>query len=246
MLKLSLFLSLSFLGTLKAQASNQAYVDYPQSCLSEKKYPCTLKTAGTALQMEISGSRYLVDQESSIQFHAAGLVQLLKGKAFFHFPERAEIRLNPHLLVGAVGEVFIEKASDGSMKLKNLNAQIDFKSAYVFASEALPTGFENWYGPLAGNGQILRGVIKPIDKESFMTAWMPMSSLSVAEMRKKMKEYLDLWSGAVEQSAQFYQDVAQRRLASQQAKLDQAAQKLRKKDEEKDQLRRLYREKNGL
>ena len=246
MRKFSLILMCFLLPGLQAQSNSAAYVDFPEACFAQKKYPCTMKTISVPLQMEISENQYLLGQDSSLQFQSQDVVQLLKGKVYLNFQKNSELRLNPNISVKFSGEVFLEKTSDAMMKMKNLNAQIEFESRHVFASEALPTGFENWYGPLAENGQILRGVMRPIDKESFISAWMPMVSLPVTETRRKMKQYLDLWSGAVEQSAQLYQEVAQRRLASDKEKIDREEQKQRKKDEEKDQLRRLYREKNGL
>lgn len=248
MMTLMMALLLSFSGEASEKAINQHvyFVDYPDSCVKDRKFPCTIKSAKYPLQFESGKFKLFLDKETAVQMISAEKMQLMQGKLWVEASELSQMQVSANLKLNFQGELFCERRKDQVLQVLNLNAQISFDSKHVFQEEALPVGFENWYGALAVNGEILRGVIKPIEREVFLKAWTPLTGRPLAELRKKVKEYLDLWSGNVEASAAMYQEVVERSLASVREKQNAQARAAQKKADEQAELRRLYREKNGL
>ena len=239
------FLFLILLSPFGLAAS--VFVDFPEACVSQKKFPCTVKSLKIPLQFNAEAVQYNLAPETSLKLESGTRFQILQGQAWVQSEAPVEIKINANLNMGFQGEIFCHKGKDMNTHIRNLNAsEIRFDSAHIFKQEALPTGFENWYGALATDGQILRGIIRPISKESFLADWMPLAGSNAAELRKKAKQYLDLWSEAVNESANLYQEIAERRLASVREKQNAQAQKAQKRNEQELELRRHYREKNGL
>lgn len=230
----------------RAETANKSFVDFPAGCIKDKRYPCTIKSAKMPLEFEIGRGQYSLGEQSALRLESASKSQLLQGSAWVRAGENQEFKINANVMIEFSGDIFAEKSKDMLMHVKNLNAEINFHSKHVFKEESLPVGFQNWYGSLAVDGQVLRGIIRPIEKEVFLKSWMPLAGGSAAELRKLAKSYLDLWVDTISASGDLYQQVAERRLASVKEKEKQATDRAQKKRHEEADLRRLYREKNGL
>lgn len=242
----SLVLILMFSLSLEASQFEKAFVDSPAGCFSAKKYPCSLKATGAYLNFEREAQKYHLADKSALIFWSESQVQLMQGKLWIVDSKELSLKVSPALHLKFSGEFFIEKQPDATMLVRNLNGIVFFESKYVFANEALPVGFQNWFGPMDSSGQISRGVIRPIVLADFLKAWMPISGLPVSIAKKNMLSYRELWKEGVEQSAQLYQQIIERRLASHEEKARKLNARKQALQNEQKLFKKMFREKNGL
>ncbi len=241
--------SLLFFFTLILAFSAEAqpqFVDAPAGCFRKKAYPCKVRVSSGFLAFEKASNQFHLGESSSLLFLGESEVQLLQGQLWVPASKHLVVRSTSALKVAVSGEWFFQRQENAQFLLRNLDGEIRFLSRFVFASETLPVGFENWYGTLDSSGQISRGVIRPIDMKEFLTAWMPLAGSSVAEMRKATLEYKQKWGEAVSKSASLYQEVVERRMASHEDKARRQAERKRSEEAERERIRQMFREKNGL
>lgn len=230
---------------LSAQAASPAFVDSPAHCFAKKSYPCSVRVMGSYLAFEREAQMYHLADRSAVLFLGPSEIQLMQGSLWVKDSKGLTVKVSPVFSFQVAGEIFLEKKGL-DLFVRNLRSEIAFDSKLVFASEALPVGFENWYGPLDVSGQVSRGMIRPIAMNEFLKAWIPVSGASIAEIKKQTLHYKNDWKGALELSSQIYQQVVERRIASQEEKALRAAQKRRSQLDEQARLRQMFRQKNGL
>lgn len=221
------------------------FADSPAGCFSKNIYPCSLRVTGSFLSFEREFQKYHLGDGSAVLFLSADEIQLLQGVLWIRESKDLTVKVSPPLRMRISGEhIFQKKGLD--LHVFNVDGLVQFKSAFVFQSEALPKGFQNWYGQVDSSGQVSRGMIRPISMGDFLRAWMPVSGASLAEAKKMILHCKENWKDAVEISAGIYQEVAERRIASDQAKIRLSQEAKRRKLTEQAQLRQMYRSKNGL
>lgn len=220
--------------------------DHPAQCFGKKIYPCSLRSLSGGLRFERAGMSYVLGSKSSIKFLMEDQIQILEGSLWVENSKDLQIFAHPHFGFGVSGEVFLQKNTDGTLLVRNLGGEVQFKSPYLFKQEALPVGFQNWYGRLNSQKQIDRGVFRAIEVAAFLKAWIPMSNLSVAEAKGRVLVWKESWSRAVEMSAQFYQEVVERRVASLEELDQQRARRQKAARDEQNKIRQLYRQKTGF
>ena len=226
--------------------ANPEVVDSPSRCFSQRVYPCSLRVTGGLLSFEKDSQKYQLADQSSLEILSVSKIKILQGSLWVKEARELQVQVSPVLTLKINGEVFMQKTSDTVLSVRNLSGQVGFESPHVFSNEFLPIGFENWYGPLDSQGQVSRGVIKPISMTDFLKVWIPVSGLSFAEMKRATKEYKELWREALDQSTSFYKEIVERRIASQEEK-EREAQRMREaQQKEQAKLRKMFREKNGL
>lgn len=221
-------------------------VDSPMGCFSKKAYPCSLRVTEAYLAFERGENQFHLAENSALLFWSPSQVQLLQGKVWIRDSKELAVKISSSLQIHVTGEWFFEKQPDATMLARNLSGGARFESRFVFQSEALPVGFQNWFGQIDSSGQISRGVIRPIAQAPFLKSWLPVSGLPIALAKKRAANYKALWSEAVEQSASLYQQVIERRLASHEEKARRLAAQKASREAERAQLKKMYREKNGL
>jgi hypothetical protein len=228
------------------QAEENSFVDSPEGCFAAKRYPCSLRAVGPFLSFERDSQKFHLAPQSALLFFSPASVQLMKGKLWIQNSQDLSVKASPNLQMQFTGEFFIEKQSDATLLVRNLSGHVAFQSRSVFKNESLPIGFQNWYGPLDASGAVSRGIIRPIVITEFLRSWIPISGLSVAAGKKALLDYREQWKEGVEQSAQLYKEVIERRLASHEAKERKQRAREQALKKEQDQFRQMYREKNGL
>jgi hypothetical protein len=238
-----LFLTMGFNS---AFAADLTFVDLPQGCFSKSHFPCQIRASVGFLSFEKGGNLYHLGEKSSLLLNSASEVQLMQGQLWVQDSHDLTFKSSSALKMIISGDWFFEKVPDSNLLVRNLNGDMKFDSKFVFANEALPIGFQNWFAGLDSHGQISRGVIRPIAEVDFLRSWIPLSGYSMAELRKKFYSYREMWAGALSKSADLYQEVVERRLASQDEKLKRAADRLKAQKSEQENLREMYRRKNGL
>ncbi len=247
----SVFIFLSFFPIFSlAAVSSDGFVDSPAGCFLKEKYPCKLRVASGSFAGHLTISRerqsFNLSPDTSVLFTSATQIEVMEGSLWIKDSQQLTLILSPRLKVELNGQFFMERKKDHSAVLQNLNGEIKFHSPAVDPSEALPLGFENWYGGLTTSGKIQRGIIRPIQTSQFLKNWIPICGLASAEMKKQLKSYRQSWIDTTEIASEMYQAVVERQLASQAEKQQRSSQRrqLVKKDEQN--FRRLYREKNNL
>lgn len=240
-----LFLSGLFLS-LSLQAKSLSSIDLPKNCITKKIFPCALRAVKGMLKFEQGSESYQLGEFGSIRFTGPGQFQLLSGSLWIEKSQNLRLVVNPALTMNINGEFFLEKQKNSILLVRNLNGSVSFTSAFLFKSESLPIGFENWYGTLTTQKEIHRGVLRPIEVLSFLKAWSPVAGLSAAETQKRVQFFKESWSENVESAANFYQEVVERRLASQEEQDQRIARRRQAELEEKKRLRQLYRQKAGF
>lgn len=238
--------ALLLLVSLKAEASGGGFVDLPHQCFQKKSYPCQIRVSGNFLSFERSGNRFHLAEKSSLRFRSESEIQLLEGHVWVKDSKNLKVYSSPVLSFQVHGEWFFSKKDREDLAASNLNGEIEFLSKYVFSSESLPVGFQNWYAGLDSTGQVSRGVIRPIEMKEFLKNWIPVSGTSFAGMKKAAHEYKQRWSEALAKSSDLYQEIVERRLASHEEKKRREIERQRQAEREKSQMRRMFREKNGM
>lgn len=236
-----------FLIFLQSAWAGTEFVDSPSQCFFKKSYPCRIHVTGGFLSFERSSQKFHLGDQSSLLFLSEGKIQLLQGELWVRDSRGLSIQVSPVFSMTSSGEIFLEKRSDDQpLLVRNLQGEVKFDSPFVFANEALPRGFQNWYGALDANKQVSRGVIRPIALTDFLKVWAPLSGFSIAEIRKTTRVYQQAWGDTLAVSADFYQDIVERRIASQEAKESRLENRHRQSLKERERLRQMFRQKNGF
>lgn len=242
----SIFVALSVANAASKSTVQTSVVDNPVNCFAEKKYPCSLRSQTEGLKFERGSVVYVLGDKSSLKWISEDRIQLLQGRVWLQNAKDIAVMGHPQFEFSFSGEIFLQKQSDGNLLVRNLGANVQFHSPGVFKEESLPVGFQNWYGRLNFQKQVDRGILRAIDVTAFIKTWIPMSNLSIAEAKGRVHEWKESWNSAVEASAQFYQEIVERRLASQ-IELDQRrADRQKAALDERSRIRQLYRQKTGF
>jgi hypothetical protein len=232
--------------TVAVQIARAQLVDLPRGCFTQKKFPCQVRVTSSFLAFDLGLQKFHLGAKSSLLFISAEQIQLLQGDLWIQQSDSLGLKFSPALKMVVSGEWLIRKAPQAQTHVFNLAGQSKFDSQFVFPSESVPVGFQNWYGLIDSNGEISRGVIRPIQIKEFLKTWIPLSGLSMAEIRKSTLSYREAWGDSLERSAKLYQEIVERRLASHEDKALRLQDKRRQAEIERAQLRRMFRERNGL
>ncbi len=230
----------------QAQAEAMGYVDLPKGCFGKQAYPCQVRVSGGLLNMDRGEQQFTLADGGSVSFMSSNEVQILSGGVWVRKSKDLLVRMSSLLKMQIGGEWFFEKQKDGLQLVRNLNGEVEFQSKQIFASEALPAGFQNWYGGLDSYGQVSRGVIRPIEMSAFLKQWLPVSGLSVAEMKKQIQVYREWWKDGLEISSQFYSQVANRRIAAVEERERKRQEAKVRAQNERLKIREMYRARQGL
>ncbi len=243
---LLIFLSMSF--QVRAQSSSYAssYVDFPTGCASSGSYPCLLRAIDRNMAFNQGEQKFILSKKSSVKLIGPAEFEILDGQLWVAQSQALNFFLSPGLSLILNGDFFLQRENDHSVRVRNLAGKTQFVSKAVLPSESLPTGFENWYGGLGTDGQIQRGVIRPIEISGFLKSWLPVCEYSSAEIKKALLIYRDLWSETTEISASLYKEIIERRLASSEEKLSLAKTKAHHSKQEQNRYRQMFRERNNL
>jgi len=230
------------------KAIQPSYVDLPSGCFVREKFPCSLRTYADGLIVEKKDYRIVLKPSTVISWKSGRHLRFVSGDVWLESRQSLMLDMNSRLSVEFIGQVTLSSVYEpGQLRLQNMSAsEIHFKSEDLLVSESVPVGFENWYSILASGGELQRGVMKPIDKIGFFKNWMSVAVLSPAELKKNFKYFSSLWRGNVEQAAEYYQKIIERRIATyQEIQENKKQEKIHKKNQQ-EKIRKLYREKNFL
>ncbi len=235
-----------FVSLALANGEALQFVDLPKDCFAKKQYPCSVRAAEQVLRFDRGAGSFQLGKGASVKFFEQDQVALLRGVVWIQNAQKLEFVVHPQMKLSLIGEVLIEKHADQNLLVRNINADIKFQSESVFKSEALPVGYQNWYGGLDTRKQIQRGIISPIQAGPFLKSWIPLAGLSAAETKRKIAEFKESWVGNVESSTLFYKEIVERRIASQLELDQQRVNKKKAAELETLKIKKLYRQKAGF
>jgi len=244
-MKIWQFLLISILFSQLAQAELR-FVDSPKGCYARKSYPCQVRVSGGSLVIERGNQILHLADQGALSFLAENEIQFLSGGAWIEGAEGLKVKISSVLGLQIKGEWFFHREKDATMLIRNLNGEAQFLSSRVFPSEAIPIGFQNWYGLIDSTGQVSRGIIRPIELKPFLKDWLAISGLSIAEMKNRVSIYRELWKDGLEMSVALYGQVVSRRIASVEERERKRAAQIEAVQRERAKLKSMYRDRNGF
>lgn len=229
----------------QAHAEGFVYVDEPAGCFSKESYPCAVR-ALEALKLERGGDVYQFAADTSVVWIHADELRVLEGRFWIEKSTQLSLHLMGTDTVVVNGEFLVIREKDQNLVMMNLHGDVKFPAKGFLKSEALPVGFQNWYGRRMTEGNVERGVVRPIDVPTFMAAWARSGVAAKSARLEKVKEYKELWKDNVDQSSELYKNIVDRRIASQEDSAEAERRRQKKAEEERAKLRQMFREKNNL
>lgn len=218
-------------------------VDEPKGCWKAQRFPCALKTATHAERINWNDSQVVIGVQSMAVIHPKE-IRILKGAAWVN-SEQDVLFVTSYLSVRFRGEIWISHGDDQT-QVKNLNGEVLSLTGRNGVSDVLPTGFENWYSALNSKGDWARGVIRPIILTQFLPMWVAQMNIHSKEAAAQVAKWKTAWNSNIETSAEAYQYAVRRDLAHIENEKRQAAQRRQQLEQERQDLLRLFRSKNGL
>jgi hypothetical protein len=221
-------------------------IDEPKGCLVKEQFPCSLTSLGGPMSIRTKELYLNIGAETVFRFESPSRIRLLSGFIYVDSDRSMDVIFGPSISVKASGIFLVGFEKVDQVRIFNIDSKLEFPEKGFFVHESLPIGFSNWYSNLSTKGQVSRGIIAPIEGVRFREVWKRVSSHSLVENKKLLSKWEQLWQPAVEQAAQFYQEVIERRVASEQEVLHREQLIQEKKAKEQQFFRRMYRQKLGL
>jgi len=237
---------LSFLWVLLllTQVSQAAFasnlIDEPKSCLKNLKFPCAVRAIEDGQSLSLNGFEINFSSGTNLLLASQQKLQLLDGKIWLRGGNEIEVTTGSvHFIVN--GDIWIEELKGERVFVRNMDGRLKVSSALTEIEQQIPVGFENWYALLNTKGALQQGVLKTIEPRRFLTDWSKISHLSKSQVIESVQAYKEKWKGNVEASAQLYQEVVNRQLASVQELELEKARRAREKEAQQAKLREMYR-----
>lgn len=245
--QISLLLLFSLGLTVKAETKAEplVFVDEPAQCFVKEGYPCAVRSL-EPLRLQRGDDVYQFAAETSVVWLSVDDLRVLEGRIWIEKSAKLSLHMLGSDAITIDGEFLVTREKDQNLAIMNLNGSVKFPEKGFLKSEALPVGFQNWYGRRDTNGVVQRGVLRPIEVPSFVATWAKTGSATRVARGEKLKQYRELWKGNVEQSAELYKNIVERRIASQEDSRAALRRRQQKADEERARLRQMFREKNNL
>jgi|GEM_PF-3504170 len=242
-ISLLFILSLGLNGSAKAESL--MYVDEPAQCFAKEGYPCAVRSL-EPLRLQRGDDVYQFAAETSVVWLTADDLRVLEGRIWIEKATQLSLHLLGTEAITLNGEFLVTREKNQNFVVMNLNGAVQFPEKGFLKSEALPVGFQNWFGRRTTEGVVERGVLRPIEIPTFIATWAKTGSVARTARGEKLKQYRELWKGNVEQSAELYKNIVERRIASQDDTAATQRRRQMKAEEERAKLRKMFREKNNL
>jgi hypothetical protein len=237
-------LSFILLVSSLSAAEPLAFVDEPDGCLQKAQYPCAVRILQAAYRInsEIatiwgsSGVAFILGKNKNLRL-VDGEILLTTKKTLTLDEGLIQLQGSGDLWISKKGQRILARNLLGQLKVSDQNGKF---------FDDIPAGFQKWYDGLNHLGKIEQGTLAAIDAETFIPQWTKMNDLPREQALEKLEAFKKNWQGVVEEIAQFYQQIAERRIAT----IEEADQRRQQKQllemKEREKLRRLFRNKQYL
>lgn len=226
----------------------RALVDLPEACYLKSSLPCSFRASSDgdviswhyetySLELTASKGAAWTLSANGLQL-LEGMLWLRKVKNLTLFRNQMPLHLN--------GDFFISQyLQDGEnrLEIKNLSGTVTGQIGQQ--QLVIPVGFENWIGEMGSEKVPRLGILRPIVTAKFIPLWIKKMRVNSAASRSYVSEWKLQWAGSADESSALYADIVQRNIATTEARQKSQQEKSKRAQQERLQLRNLFRQKNS-
>ena len=218
-------------------------VDEPTGCLSSNKNPCWFKTQSQPADVRLPGQVIHMAPQSIVE-RRPDFMKLLEGRVWIEAQSSSKWVTN-FTEIEALGD-FAMKHSEKKTSVQNLSGDSRVFLKISRQELQLPVGFENWVSGLDRTKAQAVGTLRPLDLKDFLVSFSRSFRITHSVVQDHLIPWQKGWSGNVERSSQIYSDSVHRQMASLQEQENLKKQRQKREIQQNDNLRKMFREKNGL
>jgi hypothetical protein len=225
-------------------ADPMIYVDEPEGCLQGAKYPCAVR---------ILKNNYKLSSELATMWGSDGVsfvlgqgkeLRVLDGELLL--TTKVPVEIDQGLIrINGNGDLWLSKKG-ARIFVRNLLGDLNVRGTTGGFTDEISPGFEKWYEGINDQGKIEQGTLAAINASSFLPHWARMTALEKDQSREKIEAFKKSWKGSVVELSKFYQQVVERRLASQEETERQKEHRQMLEMQERQRLLQMFRKKQYL
>ncbi|MCE3010169.1 MAG: hypothetical protein LW875_06120 [Proteobacteria bacterium] len=219
--------------------ASASLVDEPKNCWNENVKGCAVKVLHQKVTISRKGWEVTASPNATFQWDRRGVLKFLSGDFL--------IKAQDHVVIDLLGTdvelrgaFLVSRVSVEKLILRNISGQVEFPNQSFLKSEALPIGFQNWYGRSSGKS-LNRGVVAPWDIESALPIWINLMGGSRASKEAQIRDFQKVWKEAVIKAGEFYQEVSVRKIAAEEAQKEALLHRHQQRVKEQEKILQLYR-----
>jgi hypothetical protein len=218
------FLALLFLKegfAVADSALHPGFVDEPIGCLSHiqqnSKNPCAVRSIKKGSLLKWETTQVTAGQGTSFIIYDRSNIRLLTGSLWILSQEN--LIVDSGLVRASIqGDGWVEKETTERTLIRNLGGTVAIIGPAPLPAQTIAIGFENWFAGINTLGQAEQGLVRPIEIRHFIPQWAKFSHLPKNEALKRIADYKTAWAPATAESAELYQKIVLRQIASMDAK----------------------------
>ncbi len=235
-----MILLLLFIYAPASQAKSEL-IDEPRGCFATLRFPCAVRASFSPQKLDVKGVQASLNQGTSVILYSEKKWRLLEGQMWLR--SSSDFQLSTGFVQFSLnGDSWIDFISDEKVFVQNLIGSFKVSSPLIKLNQAIPVGFGNWYSLIDSDGNLSQGILKVIEPRKFVPEWAEVARLPKKQAIVVIDSYRKSWKGNVEASAQLYQEVVNRRLASIERRQIIKARRAKAEFDERARLRRMFRE----
>jgi hypothetical protein len=218
------------------------FVDQPKACFEKEALPCAIQIMSQPAHLKWGEIKINALAKSSFILEKNQQIKLLQGSLWLD-GESYKVKLS-YATITANGEAIFENQKEKSI-IQNLSAELAIQGLTSENAAFALKGTQIWMAGISSDNHQVQGVIEPIEVKSFLNQ-AKAYRLGKGDFKAKLAKWKSEWEESKESTYHFYQEVAQRKVASVEEKNRHKSEAEQKARIENQNLRKLFREKNYL
>lgn len=212
----------------------------PEGCYGNKNNPCVFSSGEKILKLQLSNGILNLKNSTTLERNDKNHFQYLNGTIWIQSNEKMVI----DSLYGSVesdrGEFWIVE-NDKKITIRSVIGLVKVNINSVTLE--IPEGFQVWISGKDNTGKNTYGVPENIPIESHLKLWSELFTGTRAEFKERVSILKSLYKDKNVDSAEFYQRIADRHVASVNEKKLAAQREAQRRKQYLQELRKLYFEK---
>ncbi|XGC79413.1 hypothetical protein ACES2L_08740 [Bdellovibrio bacteriovorus] len=228
---------LAFQMEVRVRASGDI-LEQPVACMKSKE-TCAIQVMGAGFHYAKKDKKLHAGSGSALMRLSQNQWRLVKGSLWVEESKGLEVDTLHGSLSAKYGEYWvIEK--EGRILVRNIDSDltVTFRDGKTLQ---VPEGFEFSMEGLGVDGRSQYSMVKPIDMKDHLPLWNSLWQGSKADFVAKVKRTKEYWGDLTQKSADLYQALVERKIASDQEAQQKLEEKKRRQALEKAQMREMYR-----
>lgn len=218
-------------------------IEEPEDCIL-KSSVCAIKTHwNRKFELQVGSSLVIIDGRSIVLRTGSDSIRLVRGGVWVRAIGKFRIVTEYGIIKGQDGEMWVRRKNN-KVYAKATFHDLQMKPKGGHNILDLPTGFQNWLGPVDQRGAATTGMPSPIDFEDHIIRWARLFPGTAKEFTRKVRQLQKVWSDAVYSAGPFHADFVNRQLATAAEQERIEAERLRRIQEENRRLRQRFRRRN--